>query len=454
MLKFIRRSTVEAPADEVFAWHERPGALQRLTPPFEDVELIESSGGIKSGGTSMLEMKAGPSTFHWLAQHVDYHENQMFSDIQLQGPFAYWKHTHTFKPQDGTSSVLEDKIEYILPAGLVSNLVVGRAIRRKLERVFSYRHKITQDDLALYLTYKGIKPMKILVSGSSGLVGQALLPLLTTQGHEVTRLVRKKSETGIYWQPDVNEIDVRALEGFDAVIHLAGDNIADGRWTSEKKAKIRDSRIHGTKLLSQALAQLANPPKVLVSASAIGFYGPHGDESLDESAKAGDDFLAQVCRDWEASTQPAANKGIRVVNLRFGVILSTKGGALAKMLPPFLMGAGGNLGSGRQVMSWVSLDDVLGSIYHCLVNETIHGPVNVTSPNPATNAEFTKALGRVLHRPTVARVPSFGARLLFGEMADALLLSGARVLPAKLMETNYKFRHPDLEEALRFTLGK
>jgi uncharacterized protein (TIGR01777 family) len=302
--------------------------------------------------------------------------------------------------------------------------------------------------------------MKVLVTGSSGLIGSALIPYLVVGGHHVVRLLRPhspSSTTGvsvIRWDPMEGKIESSGLEDLDAVVHLAGESIAAGRWTAERKARIRDSRIKGTELLCGTLARLARPPKVLVSASAIGYYGDRGAETLREESPPGSGFLADVSRDWESATAAAVRKGLRVCLPRFGVVLSPAGGALAKMLPPFRMGAGGKLGSGRQYMSWVALDDALGAIHQMLNDGELRGPVNVVAPNPVTNFEFTKTLGRVLCRPTFASVPAFATRLAFGEMADALLLSSTRVQPAKLQGTGYRFRHPELEGALRHLLGK
>ena len=297
--------------------------------------------------------------------------------------------------------------------------------------------------------------MKVVVTGSTGLVGSALLPFLKSKGHEVVRLVRSKAHTGadeVYWDPSKGFEDTSRLEGLDAAVHLAGESIAEGRWTEAKKARIRDSRVIGTRVLSESLAGLAQPPRSLVSASAIGYYGDRGAEVMHEESAPGTDFLAQVCREWEAATDAAARAGMRVVNLRFGVILSRDGGALAKMIVPFQFALGGKIGSGKQYMSWITLDDVVGAIYHALTNEQLRGPVNVVSPNPVTNYEFTKTLGRVLSRPTIFAVPAFAARLAFGEMADATLLASTRVEPSRLKESGFVFQHPELEGALRHVL--
>jgi len=299
--------------------------------------------------------------------------------------------------------------------------------------------------------------MRILITGSTGLVGSALFPFLTGGGHQVTRLGRSKTGTHaseLTWDPETGRIDSAGLEGFDAVVHLAGENIGTGRWNGAKKHRIRRSRVDGTRLLCEGLSRLTRPPRTLVCASAIGYYGSRGDEILKEESSSGSGFLAEVCRAWEAASGPAAAKGIRVVNLRFGVILSPGGGALARMLLPFRLGAGGVIGSGTQYMSWISLDDAVGAVHHALGAEGLSGPVNAVAPKPATNREFTRTLGAVLSRPTIFPVPALAARLAFGEMADALLLSSARVEPARLLATGYRFRHPDLETALRQMLGR
>jgi uncharacterized protein (TIGR01777 family) len=290
--------------------------------------------------------------------------------------------------------------------------------------------------------------MKILVSGSHGLVGKALLRSLTSDGHDVVRL-----ERGVQWHTDRGEMDANQLEGFDAVVHLAGESIASGRWTDEKKRAIRDSRVNGTALLSTTLAQLSRPPAVFLSASAIGYYGDRGDELLTESSPPGKDFLAGVCVEWENATRPAVEKGIRTACARFGIILDSHEGALSKMLTPFRMGIGGRVGDGKQWMSWIALDDVVKGLKFVILDQSINGAVNFVAPNPVTNAEFTKTLGRVISRPTLFPIPEFGARLAFGEMADALLLSSQRVEPGVLKDKTFLFSWPTLETALRNILA-
>ena len=296
--------------------------------------------------------------------------------------------------------------------------------------------------------------MKILIAGASGLVGSALVPLLKAEGAEVTRLVRSAAGSGeIEWHPNHDRLDPEALEGFDAVINLAGESIAEGRWTDEKKRRILDSRVNGTHLLSEAMAKVARRPRVFLCASASGFYGDRGDEILDEQSESGGGFLAEVCREWEQATEPAAKAGVRVVNLRFGPILAREGGMLGKLLTPFKLGMGGKVGSGKQYISWVAIDDVVGAIKLALTNESLRGPLNVVSPNSVTNEEFTKTLGHVLSRPTVLAMPAFAARLAFGEMADEMLLVSQRVVPKVLGEAGFRFQYPELEGAVRAMLG-
>lgn len=299
--------------------------------------------------------------------------------------------------------------------------------------------------------------MRIILTGSTGLVGSELVPFLRAREHSVTRLVRRPAHPEgkeIAWEPAESKLDAAALEGHDAVVHLSGESLAAGRWTAARKVRIVESRVQSTRLLAATLAQLTHPPRVLACASAVGYYGDRGEEVLTEESPGGAGFLAQLCREWEAACEAAAQKGIRVANLRFGVVLSAAGGALKKMLPPFRMGLGGVIGGGRQFMSWIALDDLLSVILLALTHDALRGPVNTTSPNPVTNREFTKTLGRVLGRPTVFPVPTIAARLAFGEMAEEMLLASARVVPARLLASNFQFQFADLGPALRHVLRK
>jgi uncharacterized protein (TIGR01777 family) len=296
--------------------------------------------------------------------------------------------------------------------------------------------------------------MNVLVSGGTGFIGEALVPELDARGHRVRRLSREpRSEGDIRWDPEAGMIE-GDLAGTDAVIHLAGESIAEGRWSPEKKRRILESRRKGTRLLAEKIAGLPEPPSVMISASAIGYYGDRGNELLTEESEPGTLFLSEVCQEWEAAAEPAREAGIRMVHPRFGIVLSTEGGALGTTLPIFKLGGGGKIGSGRQYWSWVAFDDVVGAIIHAIGTDALSGPVNVVSPDPPTNAEYTKVLGRVLGRPTFFAVPAPTLRVAIGGMADDLLLASARVEPAKLEETGYEYRHPELEGALRYLLKK
>jgi uncharacterized protein (TIGR01777 family) len=417
--------------------------------------LLGAHGGLADGARVKLEVRLGPVPVRWVAEHRDFIEDRQFRDVQVQGPFTCWIHTHRFDPIGDAGCWLEDEIEYALPFGLMGRLLGGRAVRRKLQRMFDYRHRVTALDLEAVARTGWQAPMRVLVSGSHGLVGSALIPLLTTGGHDAVPLVRGPVDAAgeaRSWDPAAGNLEPAVFDGVDAVVHLAGESIA-GRWTAAKKERIRESRVNSTRLLAERLAALQRPPRTLVCASATGYYGDGGDTLLREDSPTGSGFLSDVCREWEAATEPARKAGIRVVLLRFGVVLSPAGGALARMLPPFRLGAGGPMGSGRQFWSWIALDDAIGAVRHALVTDDLEGPVNVVAPHPLTNGDFTAVLAGVLRRPAILPVPRLVARLALGEMAQALLLSSARVEPAALEQSGYAFRHPDLEDALRHLLG-
>lgn len=452
---YSREVPLPVSVEEAFAWHERPGALDRLIPPWEDVIIEERSDGVSDGACVVLQNKIGPVRVRWVAEHYQYQQNRQFRDRQASGPFAFWDHLHAFRPDGDSSSVLSDRVEYQLPGGRLGRVLATEFVGSKLDKMFAYRHKTVVDDLRVHAQYKWKGVMHVAITGSSGLVGSELIPFLTTGGHQVTRIVRGNPKPGeVEWHPSKQNFDPAQLAGVDAVVHLAGENIAGGRWNEERKQRIRQSRVEGTRLLCEGLARMETPPRVLVSASAVGIYGDRGAELLDESNSPGDGFLAEVAEQWEQATQAAVDAGIRVVNLRFGMILSPKGGALGTMLTPFKLGVGGVVGSGKQYWSWIALDDVVTAVHQSLMNESLSGPVNAVAPNAVTNKEFTKTLGRVLGRPTILPVPKFAARIAMGEMADELLLASARVEPKCLLESGFEFRHPKLEEALRHLLGR
>jgi hypothetical protein len=461
MSDFLKRSLMPASADELLAWHARPGAFVRLMPPWQRVLVHRAARSLDNGDRAEFSICLGPLRRRWIAEHRALMDGIGFQDVQMSGPFARWEHSHRMIPNvaDPGTSWLEDAIQYDVPGGAIGRLLVGGLLRRSLQRTFEYRHRVTAADLAAHRAtneQQGATPMNILVTGSTGLVGSQVVAFLSTGGHRVLRLVRgaARRDDEIAWNPNAGTIDATKLEGLDGVVHLAGENIASGRWNAARKARIRDSRVNGTRLLSETLAKLERKPRVLVSASAIGFYGDRGDEVLTENSAPGSSFLCDVCRQWEAATQPAKDAGIRVVNLRIGVVLTPRGGALAKMLTPFQLCVGGIVGNGKQFWSWIAIDDVVGAIHHALTHEELSGPVNAVAPDAMTNRDFTKILGKVLRRPTIAPLPAFVVKLLLGEMGQELLLASSRVVPNRLQQTGYQFRCPTLEVALRHVLGR
>jgi uncharacterized protein (TIGR01777 family) len=451
---FTFTSRIPAPADRVFQWHLQPGALERLTPPWQQVAVVEKRGGIAEGGEVVLQMRGpGGMPLRWVARHRDFVPGRQFVDEQVQGPFKAWRHTHRVDPDGDEACYLTDEIAYCLPGGAVGRALGGRYVRRMMQQAFTYRHAITRADVMNLRA--STTPMTIAVTGSHGLIGSALIPKLTAAGHTVKRLVRRREagENEIAWLPDDDWIDDAALAGVDAVVHLAGESI-QGRWTAAKKQRIRDSRVGGTSLLAEALAERNDGPGVLISASAVGYYGDRGDDVLTEESARGKGFLAEVAEQWESAAEPAVAAGIRVAHPRLGAVLSPAGGALKQMLPIFRMGAGGRVGSGKQWLPWVAIDDVIAAIDYALRDDELIGPFNVTAPGVVTNETFAKTLGRVLGRPAVMPAPAFMLRPAFGEIIDEAMLASQRVQPAKLQARGYQFLYPEIEPALRHLLGK
>jgi hypothetical protein len=460
------KSHMPASQEELFNWHARPGAFERLMPPWQDLVVLERSGGITDGATAVVSVPAGPFRRKLVARHFGYAPPHKFQDEQVSGPFGRWMHTHLClagEPAPGQpagnlpASVLIDKIDYQPPGGMIGRWIAGGLISREIQKMFQFRHRRTRGDLQIQSRHRNAGPICVGISGASGVIGSALRPLLTTAGHRVMALVRRKPDVAageIAWDPETGTLDPAALEGVDAFVHLAGENIGDRRWTAERKKGFISSRVDSTRLICKAMTALKRPPRVLVSASAVGFYGDRGDEVLSESSAKGAGFLPDLCDAWERATEGARAAGIRVVNLRIGVVLTRKGGALRKLLTPFKLGLGGVIGSGRQYLSWISTDDVIGSIYESIFNDQLRGPVNATAPTPVTNRQLVKMLGHVLRRPTIIPCPAAAVRLLLGEMGEATALEGAKVLPQSLQTAGYTFRHESVESVLREELGK
>ena len=451
---FESRSIMPATADQVYEYHARPGAFERLAPPWQKLRVLEETGDV-TGGRITFAVWFGPAKRLWTAEMGSSIPGRQFVDRQVSGPFKAWEHTHRFVPVGDERSELLDHIEFSLPVGGVTDMVGEGPAGRALSRLFVFRHERTRADLERHAHWADRPRLTVAVAGASGLIGAHLADYLTTAGHRVVKLVRRPAEGDdeVTWDPAAGTLDPAALAGVDAVVNLGGVTIA-GVWTSGRKKAILESRVQATRTLAAAIAAMETPPPVFVSASAVGAYGPRGGEAITEQADLGAGFLADVCRAWEAAADPVREAGVRVVTTRFGIVVSAAGGAVAKMLPAFRAGLGTRLGDGTQYWAWVSLDDLLAAVEWAIHDEGLAGPVNVTAPEPVTNLEFTKTLGRVLHRPAVLAAPGFALRRGLGGMGEEMFLASQRVVPARLNERGFRFSYPDVESALRFELGR
>lgn len=450
MPTFSWQSCFPYTVSELFAWHTRPGAFARLSPPWRSVKAISAPKSLRPGTEVQLKISAlGPLGFSWLLRHGEYREGELFTDEQVRGPFRAWRHRHIFAPLGATQSSLNDEIAYSLPLPAQPLVFI---VARDLNRLFRFRHSLLARDLELHARWRALPRKRILIAGSSGFVGKALSAFLSTAGHEVHTLVRRTpvAESEHQWDPAQDSVPQHAIEASDVIIHLGGENIASGRWTAAKKRRLTESRVNSTQALARAIASSSMKPAVFIVASGAGFYGDTGRSLADESGSRGDTFLASLADAWERAALPVAEHGVRVVNLRIGTVLNAAGGALKLMLPAFRAGVGGVLGSGQQRMSWIALQDLLGLVEHAIYTESLSGPVNAVAPQIVTNREFTKALGKHLKRPTILPVPAAVLRLLFGELADAALLSSSAAAPRKALESGYSFLFPDIASALSF----
>lgn len=460
MPSFIRRSEMPVSAEALYAWHTRPGAFERLTPPWQPVKLVASEG-VAEGMRAEIRLGIPPITLRWIAEHRDVKPGRQFRDVQIEGPFAAWDHLHRMIPHDiaPDRSTLSDEVTYALPAERLLERIAGDRPQDELIRLFGYRHRVTHTDLERHLSYGG-KPMTVAVTGSSGLIGSALTAFLMTGGHTVVRLVRSQREAAalphaqhraVHWDPDRGTLDAAQLEGVDAVIHLAGESVL-GPWTRGHRARILQSRARGTRVLAEALASMERPPKTFLSASATGFYGDQAIR-VNERSRSGDTFLAEVCRAWEAATEPAEAAGIRVCHLRIGVVQTPAGGVLRLAYPAFLAGLGGVPGSPKTWMPWIALDDVLYAILHLLRRPDVRGAVNLTSPHPVPMRTWARTLGRLARRPVWLPLPERLLRLGPRAVTDELL-AGARVQPDRLLNSGFAFAYPALPDALAHVLGR
>lgn len=462
MPTLIARSTFGVDAATLFAWHERPGAFQRLTPPWRDIRLVSESGGIRDGGSVVFRSRAGVIPFTWHAAHRGFVPGRRFIDEQRKGPFASWVHTHEISPgvMSGTS-ILTDTVQFTLPMHSLAWRFVGAGVRRDLERLFAFRHARVKADLALHAcltTWQGTpRWLRVGVSGASGAIGSALCGVLTTAGHDAVRLVRRKPARGeILWQPGAGpkggQMAPDALDGLDAMVHLAGEPVVVGRWTTRKRERIRSSRVEGTRLIANTIAASSKPPKVLVVASGVGLYGDRGEQELTEGAGVGSGFLAEVSRDWEAAAEPARAAGVRVVHLRIGVALARRSGLLKALYPWFRIGLGCVPGEGQAWWPWVDMDDVVGAALFAIAREDISGAINVVAPGVVRSAEFARTLASALDRSLLAKIPAGVLQAMLGDKAEALLVS-CRAVPETLRKSGYRFGAAELATSLRHQLG-
>jgi uncharacterized protein (TIGR01777 family) len=424
-------------------------------PPWERLSIVSRTGSINDGDRLVFKIHKGPLGVTWEARHANHAPGRRFDDVMVRGPFASWRHAHHFQDGDTPeSSVLRDEVSYALPLGAVGRVLGGQTGRAAINRMFDFRHERTRRDLERHRLL--LAPLRVVMTGASGAIGRELVHFLTTGGHVVERLVRRPPGPGeIFWQPGAGvkggQIDDASMEACDAVIHLAGEPIAPGRWTEAKKRAIRDSRVEGTRLMARTVASLKRPPATMIVASGVHYYGDRGEQELTEESGIGSGFLAEVTRDWEAAVAPAVEAGVRVVMLRIGLVLSPRGGLLTHLLPLARMGLLPIMGTGRQWWSWIGQDDLLGLILHTLADTNVRGPVNAVTPRPVRMHEFAAALAAHLKRPVGLRAPAFMVRGMVGEMADVVLTS-TRAVPEALRQTGFTFQTPGLAEALAWEL--
>lgn len=453
---FIKKSPMPFSAEDLFDWHARPGAIERLTPPWVNIGILDRKGGLETGATVLMKMGKKPFDMEWLARHIDFEYGKLFRDTQVKGPFHTWTHTHLFHKEGATHTLMEDRIDYKLPVHPLGNIFAGWYMDKALEKVFTHRHKTVYHDMNAHQK-SGLPPLRILISGASGLIGSALTPYLTTGGHQVIRLVRTKGikhPDEIFWDPSSGHIDTENLEPVDVVIHLAGENIGQKKWTPERKRSMIESRTKSTTILGKAISNLDSKPSLFICASAIGYYGDRKEDILTEDHGPGDLFISGICKTWEACAKTAVHPDIRTAFMRIGIGLTPKGGALGELLFPFKMGMGAKIGNGNQYMSWIGIDDILDAFLHVIKEKSLSGPVNVVAPQSVTNREFTKIFSEVLCRPAVFTIPEKAIDLLLGQMGREILLSSTRVKPEKLIQTGFTFRSENLYDALKHMLGK
>tara|TARA_B100000900_G_scaffold269412_1_gene230022 strand:- start:216 stop:1637 length:1422 start_codon:yes stop_codon:yes gene_type:complete len=457
---FEHHAPMPSSQSRLWAWHDSPEAFVRIMPEWERLIPVQL-GALENGEETRFKMRLGPLRPTWVAEHFDVKNGQAFSDKMVKGPFGRWDHEHRFDA-DGDVSKVVDTVQWRLPFHLLSGWTAPITVMPRLRSMFRFRSDRVRGDLRRIEETADLPRRRILVTGSTGLIGTQLCAFLFSAGHEVVRLLRRETvlpkhlsscET-VRWDDRTGEVLEGSFEGFDAVIHLAGAGIGDKRWSKARKALIRDSRTGPTRHLAEALAAAEQPPEVFLSGSAIGVYGNRGDEVLDEDSSRGEGFLCDLANDWENAATPVKEAGIRLIHLRTGLVTTAAGGFLGKQLLPAKMGAGGPIKGGRQRLSWISMDDYVHAVHHLMMHTVAQGPFNITAPTPVNQRTFARVLGRVLRRPSFAPLPGFVIRTLFGEMGQELVLEGQHVEPKRLLDLGFRFEHPELESCLRHTLGK
>lgn len=452
---FSKRTRINVPVERLFKWHAEKGAIERMTPPWVPMQMISRNRpGIEKGVRVTFRLHIFKIPFIWESEHIEHVENKIFKDRQVKGPFKIWEHSHIFSSDGTRSAYIEDRVKFKLPFGFLGALF-NRYALKQFERMFSYRHRVLKHQLENLPQFS--RKMRILISGAGGTIGRALIPLLESSGHKVIRLVRHKDrlkDSELFWDPYAGILDIERAGQIDAVINLNGVDISQGRWSGERKKVIIDSRVIPTKLLVDKMAGLSNKPEVFISSSAIGYYGEKEKKLVSESDTEGGLFISRVCSQWEKAALEAEKSGIRTVLLRTGIVLTPQGGALKKMMLPFSLGAGVFLSHGRQYMSWISMDDEISAILFALAKKEISGPLNLSSPEPVTNRDFSISLAGLFSKKVFFTLPGFMVKLIWGQMGKETVLASVNVSPEKLIRNGFVFQHKKIIKALEHLLGR
>ena len=457
---FVHEATFKHNQEEVWSWYDGTGAFLRIMPEWEGLTPVQV-GALSDGEETKFRIKLGPLRPMWVARHHSVQPGHSFSDVMVKGPFGKWDHEHTIKAISDDESKVVDSIEWKLPLHFLTGWTSFISVTPRLKKMFRFRTDRTASDVAAISKTKHLPRKKVLVTGSTGLIGNQLCAFLECGGHQVYRLVRPSSKLPkvvnpnfvIRWNEKTGEIIEGDMNGFDSVIHLAGAGIGDKRWSKKRKSIIRSSRVDVTTKLCEVLSNLNQPPQQLLCGSAIGYYGNRVNERLTENSTIGQGYLSELCEEWEDSTKSLESLNINVVYLRTGLVMTPMGGIMKRLLLPAKMGGLGPVGNGKQMQSWISLDDEIYAIHHLLMDDNSKGAYNLTSPQPVTQKQFAKVLGKVLRRPSFIPLPGFMIKLMFGKMGQSLVLEGQEVYPERLVKSGYEFTHSDLESCFRHNLG-